>query len=57
MNTKIIDSISDQIAAARKSVSERPDWMKSVAHFSEPRLESNVSTKSQVPAIRVNQKA
>lgn len=49
MTTKTLDSISAQIAAARKSITERPDWMKSIAHFSEPRIEANSVKKPQTP--------
>ena len=51
MTTKALDSISAQIAAARKSITGRPDWMKSVAHFSEPRVEPKIPKKSQTPDI------
>jgi hypothetical protein len=38
------DSISAQIAAARESIKERPKWMKSVSHFSEPTIELRRNT-------------
>lgn len=54
MTSKTLDSIAEQIAAARKSITGRPEWMKSVAHFSEPRIESQNSKESPVVTLKVN---
>ena len=47
MSDKPSQWILDQIEAARKGVSQRPGWMKSVAHFSGPQIEAKIPKKSQ----------
>lgn len=50
MSKKPSESIAAQIEAARRSAAEWPDWMKSAAYFSEPRVQSKGGTQSQSAA-------